>query len=268
MSFHKLSFSEYEILGALDEDNMIGNGSSEEVYIVVLSNGDVVAVKKLWSSSKKGDDEDLENGSQIFNPRVGGSASAPSASLSLQHNRAKQTIEICVKAATGAPDVLGECPFCQWVLLTLEEKKVSYKTRLINMKNKPEWFVEVNPDGILPLIKFGDENWVSNSDVIVEMIDEKYPKPALLAPNQFASLGLKILPKGPYVNGRKITAVDLSLAPKLYHLGVALGHFKKWALPQTLTHVHKYTKLLFKCKSFKKTKPFEDHVIAGWEANP
>ncbi|PWA58864.1 26S proteasome non-ATPase regulatory subunit 4 [Artemisia annua] len=77
--------------------------------------------------------------SQIFNPRVGGSASAPSASLSLQHDRAKQTIEICVKAATGAPDVLGECPFCQWVLLTLEEKKVSYKTRLINMKNKPEW---------------------------------------------------------------------------------------------------------------------------------
>ncbi|MFS8016446.1 putative non-specific serine/threonine protein kinase [Helianthus anomalus] len=43
MSFHKLSFSEYEILGALDEDN-------------------VVAVKKLWYGSKKGEDEDLENG--------------------------------------------------------------------------------------------------------------------------------------------------------------------------------------------------------------
>ncbi|PWA96056.1 Leucine-rich repeat-containing protein [Artemisia annua] len=63
MSFHKLSFSEYEILGALDEDNVIGSGSSGKVYRVVLSNGDAVAVKKLWSSSKKGDDEDLENGS-------------------------------------------------------------------------------------------------------------------------------------------------------------------------------------------------------------
>nr|XP_043619340.1 receptor-like protein kinase HSL1 [Erigeron canadensis] len=61
MSFHKLSFSEYEILGALDEDNVIGSGASGKVYKVVLSNGDAVAVKKLWTSSKKGDDEDIEN---------------------------------------------------------------------------------------------------------------------------------------------------------------------------------------------------------------
>lgn len=63
MSFHKLSFSEYEILGALDEDNVIGSGSSGKVYKVVLSNGDAVAVKKLWGGSKKGEDGDLENGS-------------------------------------------------------------------------------------------------------------------------------------------------------------------------------------------------------------
>ncbi|PWA73171.1 dehydroascorbate reductase 2 [Artemisia annua] len=237
--------------------------------------------------------------SQIIIPRVGGSApSPPSASLPLQHDRAKQTIEICVKAATGAPDVLGECPFCQRVLLTLELKKLPYITHLINMENKPEWFVEVNLDGIVPLIKFDDEKWVSNSDVIVDLINEKYPKPALRTPPECASLGLKILPKvgefikskgekygieqalfdeleeldkhllkhGPYVNGRKKTAVDLSLAPKLYHLEVALGHFKKWTVPETLTHVHMYTKSLYNSKSFKKTKPSEYHVIAGWEA--
>ncbi|KAI3741693.1 hypothetical protein L1987_59367 [Smallanthus sonchifolius] len=62
MSFHKLSFSEYEILGALDEDNVIGSGASGKVYKVVLSNGDAVAVKKLWCGSKKGENEDLENG--------------------------------------------------------------------------------------------------------------------------------------------------------------------------------------------------------------
>ncbi|KAF5810939.1 putative protein kinase RLK-Pelle-LRR-XI-1 family [Helianthus annuus] len=62
MSFHKLSFSEYEILGALDEDNVIGRGASGKVYKVVLSNGEAVAVKKLWGGSKKGEDEDLENG--------------------------------------------------------------------------------------------------------------------------------------------------------------------------------------------------------------
>lgn len=62
MSFHKLNFSEYEILGALDEDNVIGSGASGKVYKVVLSNGESVAVKKLWGVSKKSENEDLENG--------------------------------------------------------------------------------------------------------------------------------------------------------------------------------------------------------------
>lgn len=64
MSFHKLGFSEYEILDALDEDNVIGSGSSGKVYKVVLSNGDAVAVKKLWGMSKISDpSSDVEKGS-------------------------------------------------------------------------------------------------------------------------------------------------------------------------------------------------------------
>ncbi len=31
---------------------------------------------------------------------------------------------------------------------------------------------------------------------------------------------------GPYVGGANVCATDLSLAPKLYHLRVALKHFK------------------------------------------
>ncbi|CAN6689748.1 unnamed protein product [Malus baccata var. baccata] len=48
MSFHKLGFSEHEILDCLDEDNVIGSGASGKVYKVMLSSGEVVAVKKLW----------------------------------------------------------------------------------------------------------------------------------------------------------------------------------------------------------------------------
>ncbi|KAI3817721.1 hypothetical protein L1987_11519 [Smallanthus sonchifolius] len=205
-------------------------------------------------------------------------------------------IEVCVKAATGAPDVLGDCPFCQRVVLTLEEKKVPYKTHLLNLDSKPEWFLEVNPDGKVPLVKF-NEKWVSDSDVIVGLIEEKYPEPSLSTPPELSSVGSKIFPKfvaflkskdendgteqvlldelnaleehlknnGPYVNGEKITAVDLSLAPKLYHLEVALGHFKKWTVPGSLTHVHKYMKSLFSRESFEKTKPAkEEYVVAGW----
>ncbi|KAJ6813215.1 receptor-like protein kinase HSL1 [Iris pallida] len=54
-SFHKLGFSEYEILDCLDEDNVIGSGASGKVYKAVLSSGEAVAVKKLWGSAKNVD---------------------------------------------------------------------------------------------------------------------------------------------------------------------------------------------------------------------
>ncbi|XP_009593555.1 receptor-like protein kinase HSL1 isoform X1 [Nicotiana tomentosiformis] len=52
-SFHKLGFSELEIPDGLDEANVIGNGASGRVYKAVLSNGEAVAVKKLWERSVK-----------------------------------------------------------------------------------------------------------------------------------------------------------------------------------------------------------------------
>ncbi|GJY69945.1 zinc finger, CCHC-type containing protein [Tanacetum coccineum] len=168
-----------------------------------------------------------------------------------------------VKAATKAHEVPGDCPFCQRVLLTLAVKKLPYKTHFIKLDNQPEWFVAVNPDGILPLIKFDDDDkWYSNSDDIVEMIDdrgfkilpkvlkflkskdEKYGfEEALL--DELEEMDKRLSKHGPYFNGGEITAADLSLAPKLYHLTVALHHFKRWTVPQTLVHVHKYTTVYF-----------------------
>ncbi|XP_058774804.1 glutathione S-transferase DHAR1, mitochondrial-like [Vicia villosa] len=205
-------------------------------------------------------------------------------------------LEIAVKAAVGAPTVLGDCPFSQRALLTLEEKKVPYNIHLIDVSNKPAWFLEVNPGGKVPVVKF-DGKWVPDSDVIVGILEEKYPEPPLVTPPQFSSVGSNIFgtfvsflkskdsndgteqallaelnaleehlkANGPYVAGEKVSAVDLSLAPKLYHLTVALGHFKKWTIPESLTNVNNYVKLLFARESFKKTKAEEKYVIAGWE---
>ncbi|KAK4349418.1 hypothetical protein RND71_032173 [Anisodus tanguticus] len=52
-SFHCLSFDEREIFEAMIEKNIVGYGGSGAVYRADLSNGGVVAVKKLWSHKHK-----------------------------------------------------------------------------------------------------------------------------------------------------------------------------------------------------------------------
>ncbi|CAH9060171.1 unnamed protein product [Cuscuta europaea] len=64
VSFHKLGFNEYEILDALDEDNIIGRGLSGKVYKVVLNNGEAVAVKKIEINKKF--DRDVEQGGSFL----------------------------------------------------------------------------------------------------------------------------------------------------------------------------------------------------------
>ncbi|CAL4903201.1 unnamed protein product [Urochloa decumbens] len=205
-------------------------------------------------------------------------------------------VEVCVKAAVGAPDTLGDCPFSQRVLLTLEEKKVPYEMKLVDLGNKPEWFLEISPEGKVPVFNSGDGKWIADSDVITQIIEEKFPTPSLVTPPEHASVGSKIFPAfvkflkskdasdgsekalldelqaldehlkahGPYINGENVSAADLSLGPKLFHLQVALEHFKGWKIPENLTSVHAYTNALFSRESFVKTKPATEYLIAGW----
>lgn len=49
--------------------------------------------------------------------------------------------------------------------------------------------------------------------------------------------------KGPLINGDKVSAADLSLGPKLYHLQIALGHYKNWSVPDGLLNVKSYMKV-------------------------
>lgn len=48
-------------------------------------------------------------------------------------------------------------------------------------------FLEVNPEGKVPVVKF-DGKWVPDSDVIVGILEDKYPEPSLVSPAQFSSV--------------------------------------------------------------------------------
>ncbi|KAI9100285.1 hypothetical protein K1719_024503 [Acacia pycnantha] len=204
-------------------------------------------------------------------------------------------LEICVKASVATPSKLGDCPFCQRVLLTLEEKHVPYDMKLVDLQHKPEWFLKINPEGKVPVINL-DEKWVSDSDVITQALEEKFPSPPLGTPPEKASVGSKIFStfigflkskdpndgteqallselgslneylkeNGPFINGKDISAVDLSLGPKLYHMEIALGHYKKWMVPDSLPSVKSYMKAIFSRDSFIKTRAQPQDVIEGW----
>ncbi|RDX63359.1 Receptor-like protein kinase HSL1, partial [Mucuna pruriens] len=68
-SFHKLGFDEFEVAELLSEENVIGSGASGKVYKVVLSNGEVVAVKKL-SGASKNVSENVGSGKDEFDVEV------------------------------------------------------------------------------------------------------------------------------------------------------------------------------------------------------
>ena len=134
-------------------------------------------------------------------------------------------------------------PFCQRVLLTLEEKHLPYDLKLVDLGNKPEWwlfkfifdqfpsslfdflsgskpltyrskkikfkyllycflqfsskaclsfvslfrFLKINPQGKVPVVKL-DEQWIADSDIITQTLEEKYPDPPLTTPPEKASV--------------------------------------------------------------------------------
>ncbi|MED6130850.1 Receptor protein-tyrosine kinase cepr1 [Stylosanthes scabra] len=54
-SFHRISFDQREIIESLVDKNIMGHGGSGTVYRIELKSGDVIAVKRLWSTKSKDD---------------------------------------------------------------------------------------------------------------------------------------------------------------------------------------------------------------------
>ncbi|AQK83382.1 glutathione dehydroascorbate reductase4 isoform X1 [Zea mays] len=206
-----------------------------------------------------------------------------------------QPLEVCAKESITIPGRLGDCPFTQRVLLTIEEKHLPYDLKLVDLANKPDWLFEINPEGKVPIVKL-EEKWIGDSDVITQALEEKYPEPPLATPPEKASVGSKIFStfigflkskdpsdgteeallneltsfdsylkdNGPFINGGIISAADLSLGPKLYHMEITLGHYKNWSVPDSLSYVKTYMKSIFSMDSFVKTQALTEDVIAGW----
>lgn len=67
------------------------------------------------------------------------------------------------------------CPFVQRVAALLETKQIHYEVEKIDLRNKPDWFLNISPRGQVPVLILDDGNVLYESNAICEYIDEAYP---------------------------------------------------------------------------------------------
>ena len=73
----------------------------------------------------------------------------------------------------------ARCPYCARVRITLAEKAIEYENVQVDLRNRPEWLLELNPpSGRVPVLRNGFD--LPESEVIMAYLEDRYPAPALL----------------------------------------------------------------------------------------
>ncbi|MEM9105723.1 MAG: glutathione S-transferase family protein [Pseudomonadota bacterium] len=67
------------------------------------------------------------------------------------------------------------CPFVQRVTALLEAKDIKYDIEFISLSDKPQWFLELSPNGQVPVLITDEGRALFESDAIVEYLEEVYP---------------------------------------------------------------------------------------------
>ncbi|XP_064488594.1 glutathione S-transferase omega-1-like isoform X2 [Ornithodoros turicata] len=71
------------------------------------------------------------------------------------------------------------CPFAHRALLVLAAKNIDHEIVNIDLKNKPDWFLNVHPAGKVPLLQ-QDDKVINESLIVAEYLDEAYGSSRLL----------------------------------------------------------------------------------------
>jgi RNA polymerase-associated protein len=73
------------------------------------------------------------------------------------------------------------CPFCARARIVLADKQVEYDTVIVDLDERPDWIVELNPpDGRVPVMEQPGMPLLPESRVIMGYVEERFAGPALL----------------------------------------------------------------------------------------
>lgn len=161
---------------------------------------------------------------------------------------------------------MDSCPYAQRVWITLEELGAPYEKTVVNVRERPEWYLELSPKGKVPCVRDSDGTVVYESGIVCEYLSEResgrlMPRGAAararlrlwndhldsaLAPAQFTFLmsreeekeaeAREALEKAlqyyednlvaPYLMGDDFSLADIHALPFFERLVVSLRHFK------------------------------------------
>lgn len=68
-----------------------------------------------------------------------------------------------------------------------------FDTININFKKKPDWFLEKNPEGIVPVVETSAGEVVYESSIVCEYLDEMYPEKKLLPGTPFGKAKQRLM---------------------------------------------------------------------------
>lgn len=68
------------------------------------------------------------------------------------------------------------CPFVQRITAMLEAKDLPYEVEFISLSDKPQWFLDISPNGQVPLLITEEGAALFESDAIAEYLEDAYPK--------------------------------------------------------------------------------------------
>ncbi|XP_069000683.1 glutathione S-transferase omega-1-like [Embiotoca jacksoni] len=85
------------------------------------------------------------------------------------------------------------CPFAQRTRLVLNAKGITHDIINIHLKDKPEWFLEKNPLGLVPTLETAAGEVIYESPITCEYLDEVYPEKKLLPSSPFGKAQQKMM---------------------------------------------------------------------------
>ncbi|XP_053162418.1 glutathione S-transferase omega-1 isoform X2 [Hemicordylus capensis] len=85
------------------------------------------------------------------------------------------------------------CPFAQRTRLVLQAKRINHEIVNINLKNKPDWFFEKSPFGLVPVLETNKGQLIYESPITCEYLDEAYPGKKLYPADPYEKASQKML---------------------------------------------------------------------------